>query len=204
MMQTLYEPPISYVKFQDRKIYLDTSFRRVLQCYSVLSDSYFSELEKIDLCIGLLVKRKYQVCFFSDCQKIDLFDIILKEFVDTHGKKSSGHKVFDFAQDAGYIYSSFMQCYGIDLLGKDRQLHWWKFIQLFNGLSDDSKIMQIISIRSRPMPKATKYNGEERRNLARLKALYRLDISEEDRERQLADGLWKMKKALEGMMNAKS
>lgn len=62
---------------------------------------------------------------------------------------------------------------------------------LFNGLSDDTKIMQIISIRSRPLPKPTKYNAEERRQLIKLKQLYKLNLSEEERKSNSKMGLQK-------------
>ena len=67
---------------------------------------------------------------------------------------------------------------------------------LFNGLSDDTKIMQIISIRARPLPKPTKYNAEERRQLIKLKQLYKLNLSEEERKKQFQDGLAKIAVAL--------
>ena len=39
---------------------------------------------------------------------------------------------FVFEDDAPYIYSSFMETYGIDLL--TAKLHWWQFLALFRGL----------------------------------------------------------------------
>ena len=56
--------------------------------------------------------------------------------------------------------------------------------------------MQILSIRSRPLPKPTKYNQEERRQLIRLKQLYRLEISEEERKEQFQKGLEKIASTL--------
>ena len=60
-------------------------------------------------------------------------------------------------------------------------------------------MMRIVSIRTRPMPKPTKYNAEERQNLLRLKAIYRLEESDAERRRRLQDGLRKMAVMLEGM-----
>ena len=42
-------------------------------------------------------------------------------------------------------------------------------------------------------------DAEERQQLMRLKAIYRLEISEEERERQLATGLWKLAEMLQSM-----
>ena len=78
-------------------------------------------------------------------------------------------------------------------------MHWHTFMALFSGLPEETRIMQIISIRAKPLPKPTKYNAEERQQLMRLKAIYRLEISEEERERQLATGLWKLAEMLQSM-----
>ncbi len=68
-----------------------------------------------------------------------------------------------------------MQDYQIDLYDQVDKLDWRKFIYLFVGLSDKTKIMQVMSIRAREMPKPTKYNGEEISQLYKLKAYYSLD-----------------------------
>ena len=39
----------------------------------------------------------------------------------------------DFLQDYSYITTSFMSDYNIDL--DKEQMHWWKFVDLMNGLS---------------------------------------------------------------------
>jgi hypothetical protein len=40
----------------------------------------------------------------------------------------------DFIQDMDYIETSFMSDYGIDL--ENTKMHWWKFYNLMNGLSN--------------------------------------------------------------------
>ena len=39
----------------------------------------------------------------------------------------------DFVQDMDYIKASFMSDYNINL--DDREMHWWEFFNLINGLS---------------------------------------------------------------------
>lgn len=193
----LYTQPVKRVKFGFFSLRLHTSYQAVLKCYEIFSDDILTEFEKIDACLSLLVRAKIVLWFLSPQQKLHLFHKIFKEFIDIPGKKKeSVEKLFDFNQDAGFIYSSFWQCYHIDLIKKDKNLHWWSFISLFNGLSDDTKMMQILSIRSRPLPKPTKYNQEERRQLIRLKQLYRLGISEEERKEQFQKGLEKIASTL--------
>ena len=189
----LYTPLMKRVSFGKVSFRLHTSFRTVLQCYAVFEDDLLTDYEKVDVCLTLLVRRKFLLRFFSPDQKLALFYQIFQQFLEIPGKKTKpGQKQFDFTQDAASIYSSFWQCYHIDLIGRDRNLHWWSFVALFNGLSDDTKMMQILSIRSRPLPKPTQYNQEERRQLMRLKQLYRLEVSEEERKEQFQNGLANM------------
>ncbi len=197
---TLFTPLIKKVTYKRIPIYINTSFRTVLQCFEILGDSLFSDAEKIDFCLELLVKFKPVLHLLSFTGKMKLFDTVFTEFIDIGNKKKSGKKYVDFKQDASFIYSSFCQCYGLDLLGKDKNLHWWSFITLFNGLSDDTKIMQIISIRARPMPKPTKYNAEERAQLAKLKQEYKLKLSPKEEKEQYQQGLAKIAATLQGMI----
>lgn len=127
----------------------------------------------------------------------ELFRVYFDSFVHVGKQKKGTKKVLDFSQDAQYIYSSFWQCYGLDLLGKDRKLHWWSFVSLLGGLSDDTRLMQVISIRTRPLPKPTKYNQEERAQLMKLKAEYTLKLTEEERRQQYQEGLAKLALSLE-------
>ena len=55
-------------------------------------------------------------------------------------------KLLDMIQDGSYIYASFLQCYGIDLIDIE-YLHWHKFITLFKCLSEACIIKKIISYR---------------------------------------------------------
>lgn len=112
-------------------------------------------------------------------------------------------KYFDFLQDGPYIYAAFMQAYGIDLLEERGRLHWWKFVSLLQGLPGDTKFSEIVRIRVRPMPLATKHNAQERAELARLKSAYALKKSEAERQKELENGLKLLASALIGMAKQK-
>lgn len=201
MKGSLWERPIKRINFHGHNYPLRPAFRRVLQCYTVLNDPLLPEMDKLELCMKLLI-RQYRIRTWRlpARQRMELFETVFRELVDTGGKKpSSGNKPFDFDQDAGYIYAAFAQCYGMDLLGRDKNLHWWKFIHLFGGLPEDTRIMEIVSIRQRPMPKPTKHNAEERQNLLRLKAYYRLEESPEARRERMEKGWQKIAAVLKGM-----
>lgn len=196
---TLHNRPQNYVIYKDRKIRIRPELYRVLRCNAILSDSILEDTDKLDLCLALLLRYKRQIPH-SIADKAVLFQSIFSFLAGENKTSSDSKKVFDFEQDAAYIYAAFYQCYHIDLCSRHgRKLHWHQFISLFGGLSEDTRLMQIIQIRSRPMPKATKYNAEERQALAKLKMIYRLDVSEEERQKQLEQGLTKIAIALQSI-----
>jgi hypothetical protein len=59
---------------------------------------------------------------------------------------TSTDRIVDYIEDGEYIVASFMQDYGIDLTTCD--MHWHRFKALFVGLSDNTKIKQIMSMRA--------------------------------------------------------
>lgn len=63
------------------------------------------------------------------------------------GEAGSGKPVFSFSDDAGCIYSAFIDCYGIDVQAVPH-MHWWKFRTLFDGLPEDTEIKQRMMYRS--------------------------------------------------------
>lgn len=58
--------------------------------------------------------------------------------------EGSSEKAVDYTIDADYIFTAFMERYGIDLVESD--MHWYKFQALFKGLHD-TKLNEIISYR---------------------------------------------------------
>ena len=61
---------------------------------------------------------------------------------DEEEKASAEPPSFSFEHDAPYIYSAFLQQYGIDLVEED--LHWWKFRALLVSLTEDCKFVKIV------------------------------------------------------------
>ena len=99
--------------------------------------------------------------------------------------KNSGENYVDFKQDEGRIYSAFMQAYHIDLYEQFGRMHWQTFVTLLGNLPSDTAFSEVVSIRARKIPKATKYNRDEIRDLLRLKAKYRIKENENVRKKRL-------------------
>ena len=170
-MVTLQTTPPEYVELDKWRIKIRPWMQNVLQVQFVLQDTAFSEVEKIDLCLWLMVRHRFFLRFLSYEKKAKLLEAIIQKIVSS-GQKASGKRLMDFEQDAWAIYAAFVQAYGIDL--HKTRLHWWTFLDLLRALPEDTRFSQIIGIRGQPLPKPTKYNADERRRIAQLKAEYAL------------------------------
>lgn len=89
---------------------------------------------------------------------------------------------YDIRYDGDYIYSSFLQAYGIDLFDVQGKLHWKKFNALLSGLPEGTKFMEVIKIRKwKPQKGDSAEYKEEMRRLQRDYALPN-EVIEEDKE----------------------
>lgn len=97
---------------------------------------------------------------------------------------------YRFDYDMDLILAAFRQQYGIDLLVTE--LHWWEFKSLFDGLTDQTKFVQVVGYRTADISKLDK---EQKKRYAKLKKFYALpkekaqDKSQEELEAEILSGL---------------
>lgn len=88
---------------------------------------------------------------------------------------------YDIRYDGDYIYSSFLQAYGIDLFDVQGELHWRKFNALLSGLPEGTKLMEVIKIRKwKPQKGDSAEYKEEMRRLQKDYALPNEIIEKEE------------------------
>lgn len=82
------------------------------------------------------------------------FELIQKVITDTpYGVKDQEErgveatKQFDYVRDAGAIYASFFDQYGIDLNKERGKMHWDTFKALLDGLGPNTYFQRILAIR---------------------------------------------------------
>ena len=154
----------------DGKFYkMDFDFRNVLKMIEVLDRDDLMPEAKAYKALSFVQKRPRNAVRVLECVKGLLFKA---------PRKTGGQKVTDFVQDAGLIRAAFRQAYGIDLYRE--KLHWIEFTELLNAIPEGNRYSEVVGIRARPMPAATKWNQHEREWLAKAKADYRLEISEKE------------------------
>lgn len=171
-----------------KKHKLTPAFDNVLQLFAQMEDCALTDYDKLELMIYYLTDNAPA--------SIEILNAACEALFPSIQSKSIGKKAFDFIQDSDLIFSAFYQSYGIDLVEQQGKLHWLKFMALLQGLPDNTRFREIISIRLRPMPKPTKSNAEERMELARLKQVFALKTSAAEREQNIQDGLIKMAESL--------
>ena len=98
------------------------------------------------------------------------------------GKSYKKMPVYNFEDDAEYIYAAFLSEFGIDLCAAD--LHWWKFRALFLALSENSKFAKMVAYRSMDLSKIK--DKEQKRYYETMKKLYRLPDRRTDEEKERA------------------
>ena len=84
-------------------------------------------------------------------------------------RRNAKKHLLDWDYDGSRIAADYQREYSIDLTGAD--MHWWRFMALFNGLSDKSQIMQAVSTRAADMDEKG-LAKEERKALRERKAAY--------------------------------
>ena len=97
---------------------------------------------------------------------------------------------YRFDYDMDLILAAFRQQYGIDLL--TLKMHWWEFKSLFNGLTDQTKFIQVVGYRTADISKLDK---DQKRRYMELKKFYALPVertqkrSQEEIESEILSGL---------------
>ena len=180
------------VEVDGRFYKMDFEFRNVLNMIEVLDRDDLMPEAKAYKALSFLQKRPKNAVKVLEAVKGLLFKA---------PRKKGGQKVTDFVQDAGLIRAAFRQAYGIDLY-RDR-LHWIEFTELLNAIPEGSRYSEVVGIRARPMPAATKWNQHEREWLAKAKADVALEMTEKERAERYERDVANIAAVLMGMAKKK-
>lgn len=181
-------------EWQGVEIELNLAFDNVLVFLKMFGDQSIHIERRLRIAVTMLVCDKEILQAISDKGKLldFAFDMLrdklnlrlreedqLKVEAKSNDKKEEEDEpvpVYDWEEDAGYIYSSFLFDYGIDLIEQQGKLTWDRFFTLFNNLSEDSKMGQVIHYRTCEVPKKEKgSDNEERKRIMKMKEVYMLE-----------------------------
>lgn len=184
-MFTLTDKPIEQIQINGRKYDVDMSFDNILRLIDMLDDNELSDAIQIITGIQMLFGTQLDMPLAEQAEAfneayLSLIGAEQKEVeYDILGnpmptQADGDNEVwYDFKQDAKYIYASFMQDYGIDLIEQQGKLHWYKFQALLAGLSEDTKFKKVLEIRQMELPTG-KGSGKQRKAIEELKKAYEL------------------------------
>ena len=175
-----------------KKYRLDLDFRNVLKMIEVLDREDMLPEAKAYKALKFVCKHPKNALNVIAAVKCLLFKA---------PRKTGGQKVTDFEQDAGLIRAAFRQAYGIDLY-RDR-LHWIEFQELLNAIPEGSRYSEVVGIRARPIPAATKWNAHEREWLMKAKADVALEMDEKERMAKYQQDVANIASVLMGMAKKK-
>ena len=170
---------------------IKTDFRQAIKFELLMQDNELNDEEKVLLTLNLF----YEEDFYDKLEepKKQLEDIIWfylhgKEIKENKKEGKSNQQIYSYEYDADYIFSAFLETYGMDL--NTAGLHWWKFKAMFNGLSEKTKLVEIMGYRAIDLSKIQ--DKEERKRYERLKQIYQLpDMrTEEEKEADFSEALW--------------
>ncbi len=99
--------------------------------------------------------------------------------------RQESQNILDYDYDQAYIVGAFQQLYGIDLTVEN--IHWWRFKMLFNSLTKETKMVEILGYRS--MKINPKWTDEQKKFYKEMKTLYALpdNRTEEEKERDFQE-----------------
>ena len=123
-----------YVKIGDKKYKINTDFRVAIECNNIAQDDSIGDVERPLAIIYKLFGDKG----LNNSQDWDkLLELGIKYLSlgkDTSSIDKDTEIDMDFNEDMDYIEASFMSDYNIDLA--NTEMHWYKFYNLINGLSN--------------------------------------------------------------------
>lgn len=182
-------------------LHFNFAFNRVIEVLNTLDSLALADKEKINICWNLLIVEKDYTSNVNIRAKIieealqriqDNRSYQRRSIVTPQGevfippmtdKGDDGLPKYDFEQDAGAIYASFLMQYHIDLFGELNQMSWFKFSALFEHLDEQTPIKKIMAIRGDDLGQYAE-DPEKSILVDEQKDYYHLEIADEIAKQQ--------------------
>jgi hypothetical protein len=169
------------IKVEGEQKAIDTRTSTAIDCIGKLASSEDEFIKMKYVCSRLLVPLS--VAWFSAA--IDY----LKGPEEQDQEKPTGPKerVFDYIQDAGLILSAFQQAYGLSY----QQLvtmHWWHFLELFKGLPQNTRLMEVIRTRSLEIDPKDSPEVKKKKRAAKRSVALKDTRTEEQKKQDVQNG----------------
>ncbi len=158
-----------YAEVNGQRYKLNTDVETAKECFRISDDPSISDYERPLAII-------YKLFGFVPTENLDLFLAKAVKFLQC-GKEAVNEadadeepKDMDINYDEGFIAASFMSDYKIDL--NTANLHYWQFMDLLQGLSEECILSRVRKIRSYDLSEIS--DARERTKMARVKDALKL------------------------------
>lgn len=179
-MNLFYEEYPTSIENDGKEIPIITDFRSYIQLLDMLKDDELSSNEKYQLLLQYFKKLPSDFSQAMDA----LIDFVTMKELPKCGVQEDGEieesdvnkkELYSFSIDYPFIFSAFLQDYGINLR-EIPYLHWWEFCMLFDGLSEDTEIRKRIMYRNMNLNDIK--DKDERSRVEKIQRLIRLPGNE--------------------------
>lgn len=168
------------IEIDNEEYEINTNFRESILFELMMQDNSISEEDKIIQALELyypklpkdLNKAIEGILWFYRCGK--------DEVENKNKGTGKSTNVYSFEYDDDYIYSAFLDQYGVDLQDVD-YLHWWKFKAMFRGLKEDNEIVKIMGYRAMDVNKIK--DKEQKAHYTKMQELYKIPINKNERNK---------------------
>ncbi|HJB90006.1 MAG TPA: bacteriophage Gp15 family protein [Candidatus Eisenbergiella merdigallinarum] len=173
--------------FQGKEYRLDLAYDTVLNVQRMFREQLLNGGEMLVEALRMFGIPEREIRAFPWDTREELLNQIFWEKIQGRPRPKVGvqKRLFDFEDDGEYIYASFLADYGIDLINQRGKLPWPRFLALFEGLTNKTKIREVMRIRDMDLPKPNGKNQKEIQELMQLKAYYALGYREENAKDEL-------------------
>ncbi len=166
------------IEGEDYKI--NSDFRTSILFELLMQDNSISEEDKIIQALELyypilpkdLNKAIEKILWFYRCGK--------DEVENKNKGTGKSTNVYSYDYDDDYIYSAFLDQYGVDLQDVE-YLHWWKFKAMFKALKEDNEIVKIMGYRAMDVNKIK--DKEQKAHYTKMQELYKIPIAKDERNK---------------------
>ena len=160
-----YDPLPYEVEYNGQIYAVNLSYSVFFAVADVLQDPRLNDPQKAQIALDMFVTDPHPI----DMGLLSSIYDLLKDDRPRYG----GPTYMDIEQDWPYICAGFQQAYNIDLYG-DKSIHILRWQALLQGLPKDTKLMDIIGIRSMEVPAPNNHNAKQIAEITRLKSIYSL------------------------------
>lgn len=173
----------------DGKIYpIDCNFNVILANLELSQATDISEVVKVKVALkNYLNLSDEELKQWDYAKQIQIYVQISQQLFNSASNMATSQpnteedkSAYSFSEDADFIFASFMKDYGINLIEMRNKMHWNEFKALFASLSKDTKIVEVMQIRSwKPSKEDSK---EYIKDMQRLQRIYSLKTTQHELE----------------------